>query len=179
MPTLNKRNILIFLAIVLIIALPLIAYKYNAILGLLGLGAKPVAVVSTKMACPSSPIFCAKGVNVFFDNKYYGFGGTLTPGDPVYAAFDGNVTTVNTIMPPALDSEKLNTIYLDNKEKGVRAVYYFKGQTFVAPKVKKGDLMGTTQEKMNSFNTWLVFQVINGDPITGSKPILTSKDFEN
>ncbi len=128
--------------------------------------------------CPSIKQFCQTGRDIIKDNSYAGFGNFAT-GSAVLAAFDGVATGLTITLPSQFKSEKLNVIYLDNKENNIRAVYYFKGNpiNFNNMMVKEGADLGVIGDKMQYFDTSLLFTIIKGDVQKGEKIRLTAKDF--
>ncbi len=171
--TSNKR-VLIGLFILLIVAIPLLASKYTNISTL-----PPLISKATKYQCPADKSFCEKGKDLIKDGTYLGLSGDLASKSAIIATFDGTITSSTTILPDNLKSEKLNTIYLDNTDKNLRAIYYFKGDSSASKIVRKGDQIGTVLNKIEAFNTSLIFQIIKGDPFKGEKLHLSSSDFES
>lgn len=126
--------------------------------------------------CPTTKEFCQNGTDVT-KNSYLGFGINATANHPIYAVFDGEVTVSQTILPKDLGGETLQTIYIDNKQDNLRAVYLYIGQSFAPNSVQKGVIIGKMEKEIKSYNTWLIFQLIKGDPLKGEKVKLSSKDF--
>lgn len=174
----NKR-LLIALFVVLIILIPFLAFNYNNIQKLFTKNKPaPLTDKSIKYQCPSVKAFCEKGKDLIKNGAYLGFAGDLASKSAILATFDGKITSSITILPDNLKKEKLITIYLDNIEKNLRAIYYFKGDGTGLKTVKKGDQIGRSLYKINAYETYLIFQIIKGDPVKGEKIKLSAKDFE-
>lgn len=183
MPDLSsrKRFILIILLII-IITVPLIVFKYNDLVKFIsknGLSSLPPSALTGNVnyGCPSVKSFCESGKDLSLQEEYLGFGNNLASGSAILASFDGNLTSTTTILPPSLKSESLITLYLDNPENDLRAVYFFKGESSASRKVTRGEKIGRSLTKIQAFDTSLVFQIIKGDKIKGERLHLTAKDF--
>lgn len=191
MPFLQNRRNLIIVAVVVII-LPIVV---GLSLSKHGPG-KQTAQITPPLPdltkgiykCPSSKEFCEGGKDIIKDKTYAGFGGDVATGSAVLAAFDGKVTGLTITLPPQFNSEKLNIIYLDNKqslgsndpkEENIRATYYFKGEeiNFNELDAKIGANLGTVGGRMLYYDTSLLFTITKGDLQTGEKIRLTAKDF--
>lgn len=131
--------------------------------------------------CPSTKDFCKNGKDIIKDKTYAGFGADVATGSAVLASFDGIATGLTITLPKEFKSEKLNLIYLDSKQNNTRATYYFKGSpiNFNEKSVKEGQVLGKVEERMNFYNTFLLFTIIKGDPSKGEKIRLTSQNFIN
>ncbi|QQG43059.1 MAG: hypothetical protein HYW45_02500 [Candidatus Daviesbacteria bacterium] len=127
---------------------------------------KPIVLQQGPFKCPSTESFCQKGAAV-------------KKGDPLYAVFDGQMSTVTSTLPAEYNNEKITTIYLDNEERGLRAVYYVQGEIAdTNPKaVEEGEKIGSAGEKMTYYQASLVFSIIKNYP-EGEKLALTQKDFK-
>lgn len=143
---------------------------------------KPIPQLSSTQSqyhCPSIKEFCTSGHDISKDGAYLGFGATLEQKSPIFASFDGVLTSSTAILSPKLNSEGLNTLYLDNDQKNLRAIYYFKGDTSpTGKKVKKGEQIGSTFAKIESFDVSLIFQIIQGDIKKEDLVKLTSSNFQ-
>lgn len=169
--TLNKRYLILGAFVLVIIGIPLLSLIYKQFTPK---EESPKDQASIVVNCPSTPQFCNSGQAIFDEtNNYLGFGGNLEKDSPVLASIDGKVTSFDSLV----DGETINTIYIDNAEKNLRAVYMFKGQTFVGEEVKAGDLMGKTEIPLTKFKTGLLFLLVQGDPVTGDKPVLNHTNF--
>jgi len=128
--------------------------------------------------CPSTSDFCQNGKDIEKDGRYLGFGATLKAPTDIFASFNGTLTSFTTILPPNLSKEKLNTVYVDNPEKNLRAIYYFIGESSKSGTVvKAGDKIGKIKGKISAYNVSLLFQIIKGDLVKGQLSRLTNKDF--
>lgn len=129
--------------------------------------------------CPSVKEFCLEGGDIIKDKTYAGFGEDLATGSAILASFDGKVTGLTITLPPQFNNEKLNVIYLDNTENNVRATYYFKGApiNFNEVETKEGATLGIIEDRMQYYDTALLFTIIKGDPQKDEKIRLTAKDF--
>lgn len=129
--------------------------------------------------CPVSRQFCNSGKDILRDKTYAGFGIDLATGSAVLASFDGSITGLTITLPPQFKSEKLNIIYLDNKENNIRATYYFKGEplNYNQLPVKEGAILGKIEAKMQYFNTFLLFSITKGEIEKGEKIKLTTDNF--
>jgi len=171
--TINKRYVLIGAFVLVIIGIPLLSLIYKQFAPTQE-STEDQEKPSLQLSCPSSPQFCNSGQAIFDEsNKYLGFGGNLEKDSPILASIDGKVTSFDSL----IGDETINTIYIDNAEKQIRAVYMFKGQTFVGEEVKVGDLMGKTESPLTKFKTGLLFLIVQGDEVTGEKPVLNHSNF--
>lgn len=135
-------------------------------------------VLDGQLPCPSIKEFCLNGQDVIKNGAYAGLGAKVASASAIYAVFDGDMTVVSSIYPPQLNREKIAAIYLDNKEKNLRAAYFFKGDAPVAKKVKAGEIIGKTGGELVSYNNVsLLFQLIKGDPVKGERLQLSPQDF--
>lgn len=134
----------------------------------------PSAVIPSKiyLYCPSVADFCTKGIPIQQDKKILGFGGKLTSGTPILAAFNGRVVVGTAAIDSKTGKEIVNTLTLINTDASTTAIYYFKGDTLVNTSlVKVGTKLATTGQNMTTYNTSLLFQLYTGSP-TGSTPQL-------
>ncbi len=70
-------------------------------------------------------------------------------------------------------------LYIDNKDRGLRASYFFQGDKAPQPKtVKAGDKIATVGSILSLYNSSLVFSITKNDPINGDKIKLTTGDFK-
>lgn len=194
--SLNRKNLLILVFIILIIGVPIAALKYTDLVrlwnkafpqgpgsGTVRLEVPPIASKSASLqtgpfTCPSTSQFCKTGKDVTQNNQYVGFGKNLPPANPILAAFDGQISSITSTLPSQYNDEKITTVYLDNTERGLRAVYYFKGQPPASGFVKAGDKISTTGSSMAYYgNNSLVFAIIKNDFVNGAKIHLSSGDF--
>lgn len=178
----KHKKILIF--VLLIFVLPIIlAYYSGNLKSLLNLEGKkesksaPFSKVELYQ-CPSIRDFCQDGKDIEKNGRYLGFGATLKTPTDIFASFNGTITSFTTTLPPNLDKEKLNTVYIDNPEKNLRAIYYFTGESSKSGTVvKAGDKIGKITGKISSYNASLIFQIIKGNLVKGQLSKLTNKDF--
>lgn len=177
----NRRRIIIAL-VVIVIVLPILLAIFLTKMKY------PTQTTPTKLSsdlkkgiykCPSVKEFCLEGRDIIKDKTYVGFGGNLATGSAILASFDGKVTGLTITLPPQFNSEKLNVIYLDNTENNIRATYYFKGQpiNFNGVETKEGATLGIIEDRMQYYDTALLFTIIKGDPQKDEKTRLTAKDF--
>lgn len=143
----------------------------------------PVASISGQstlaMVCPSSLEFCQSAKEISQNGSFFGLGANLPPGSPIFAVFDGQVSTLETTTPAVSGSEKLTIIYIDNKNILARATYIFRGLAPTAASVKKGDKIGQVGDGMRYYDgVSLVFQAIQGQPPNGQIVKLSSKSFQ-
>lgn len=140
--------------------------------------AKSAELQKGPYTCPSVTDFCTKSQDIFKVDKYIGFGSKIATNSALVASFDGTISAVSSTLGEEFNSETIITLYLDDKNRGLRAVYYYNGD--VAPEskeVKAGDEIATTGDIMKYYNTSLVFALIKNDFISGTPEKLTSKDF--
>lgn len=178
----NKRFVILFL--ILIIAIPLLAFKYNDLVKFISKkndtpSSTTNLTLNVPLECPSVKDFCENGKDLITKENYLGFANNLASGSAILASFDGDLTSATTTLSPSQKNEKLITLYLDNPARNLRAVYFFKGEASSSKKVTKGEKIGRSLSKIQAFNASLIFQLIKGDPITGEKLHLTPKDFTN
>lgn len=182
MPFFQNRRRLIIALVVIVVILPILL----AIL--LTKGNRPTSKTPAKLSsdlkkgiykCPSVKEFCLEGRDIIKDKTYAGFGENLATGSAILASFDGKVTGLTITLPPQFQSEKLNVIYLDNTENNIRATYYFKGApiNFNEVDTKEGATLGIIEDKMQYYDTFLLFTIIRGDPQKDERIRLTAKDF--
>lgn len=175
----NKRQIIVglILLILAIVALAaFITFKKTSI--------QPQKLLTVDLKkgiykCPATKKFCETGKNIFIGDSYAGFGGEAATGSAVLASFDGLATGLTITLPTQFKSEKLNVIYLDNKEHNLTATYYFKGESlnFNNIAVKEGMNIGKIGGKMDYYNTFLLFTITNGTALDGDEIRVTAKDF--
>lgn len=171
----NKYNILI----VGLVGLLVLIFLFNFLIDRYGAFWQKAASLSQGgIRCPSNQEFCQKSSSITRGSTYVGFGGSIAAGSPIYAAFDGTVTAAETTFPPDFGSEKIIAIFLDNKERGLRGVYYFKGELPTVTTAKAGDTIGQAGEPIAFYsNASLVFRLIEGDPVKGTPVNLSPQSF--
>lgn len=147
--------------------------------------ARPIKVYSPEdqkgpYTCPSIKEFCVNGKQITQNGAYIGFGAKIASGSAIYASFDGTINGSTAYPPKNIKGEQTNTIYLDNKEKGLRMVYHFGGNPInIAEKqVKQGEEMAKSGPVIENYNVPLTVDVILGNPIDGNRLHLTPKDFK-
>lgn len=128
--------------------------------------------------CPSVPNFCTNSQEIIKNDKYEGVGADLPPGSPIYAAFDGELTALLGKVPTENGEEEIAIIYLDNKKRGLRAVYILKDKVPEPKTVKEGDTIARVGDKINLYGVSLVFKLIKGDPLLGEVVKLKAEDFK-
>lgn len=143
----------------------------------------PSSVKIDKLPCPTVPTFCSKGGGIIKDNKYIGFGAKVATNSAIFAAFDGEITTLSITLSQFQNEknevETIETIYLDNPDKTIRAIYQYKGQPSGLKTVKKGQKIASVGDSIAYYdNISLLFALIKGDFIRGERVKLTSQDFE-
>lgn len=137
---------------------------------------KPESLQKGQFSCPSTPDFCKTGADISQNNKYIGFGAKIAQGSLIFASIDGQLTGISATLT---NGEKMVVLYIDNKDKGFRASYFFQGDKTPEPKqVKEGDQIGTVGSFLSFYNASLVFSITKNDPVTGDKIKLSSKDFK-
>ena len=174
MPFVLNRKLLIL--ILLLILVPILSYKYKDIQNFFSKAPSPQV---QQLACPVNNNLCKNGQDLIQNGIYMGFSLDVPAGTPIMAALDGNTTVFKTILPKEQKSEKLVTIYLDSIDGKTRAVYFYKGEWSPEGSVKRGNLIGKSSEKIEAYNTSLLFQIIKGDIKSGIISHLTSLDFTN
>lgn len=139
---------------------------------------KDASLQKGPFTCPSKAEFCQKGGEILRNGQYVGFGTTISPNSPIIAAFDGQIDAVFSTLPAEYNNETIITLYLDNKERGLRAVYYYQGtKAPTAATVEAGEVIDTVGKVMSFYNASLVFTLIKNDPVNGQAEKLTAKDF--
>jgi len=127
--------------------------------------------------CPATSSFCQTGKEILKDGKYVGFGAKIATGSAVIAAFDGQISSISSTLPQ-LNNEKIITVYLDNNERGLRAVYYYQGiQPPEAKSVKAGEVIDNMGDIMELYNASLVFTLFKNDFYAEEGEKLSSADF--
>lgn len=195
MPFFQNRRNLIIAGIVLFLILPIILSLLSLWKGRIGLNQKKatssapvkIAIPSTPpskvdlkkdlLRCPATSDFCTNAKDVNQNNIYLGIGANIATGSAVYAAFDGNITALKAKLSSDLGGEEIIVIYLDNKEKGLRAVYTLKGQVPQAKSVRSGGTISKVGDRINVFGSSLIFKLIKGNPINGEVIKLTPANF--
>jgi len=131
-----------------------------------------------KIHCPTIKVVCDQGYGVFEDQRFFGLGYKLASKNPIYAAFDGTLTTTNSDSLERIDGrkpqEKFVVAYLNNKELNRRAQYYLKGSIDKDGPVQKGEQIGTVNgDQIGSYNnSSLVFSLFLGDSEDSGAPII-------
>jgi len=180
----NKKLIILFLLIVLAAFL---YFRFGNLIKKPLTSGKPVQIETPKLSpkaaslqqgpfkCPSSADFCATGSDIN-QGKYIGFGAKIASGSAIFASIDGDLTNLTSTLT---NGEKMTVLYIDNKDRGLRASYFFQGNLSLDPKkVKSGDQIATVGGVLNSYNASLVFSITKNDPINGDKIKLTTRDFK-
>lgn len=192
----DKRKLAIFaiIAIAIPILLSLIISKF----GLFGLKKLPIPFsshqasiqlpkVETKSAdgqqgpfnCPSQESFCQNGKDVLRGGKYIGLGGQIATGSAIIASFDGDLSVVTNTLSEEFHKEQFLTVYLDDKDRGLRGIYYYKGQAPKLGRIKAGDMIATVQGPIYFYdNNSLIFALVKNDFISNKPSPVTSKDFK-
>ncbi len=193
----DKNTVLIALFVFLIIGIPVFTYKFGNLLTMFGsktskttptnsqkpiqiqapkVSPKPVSLQQGPFTCPSTPDFCKSGADINQNGKYIGFGAKIATGSAIYASFDGDLTGLSSTLP---NKEKMIVLYIDNKDRGLRASYFFQGDKTPEPKVvKAGNQIGTTGSVSSLYNASLVFSITKNDPVNGDKIKLKLTDFK-
>lgn len=139
----------------------------------------PIGLAAITPKCPTTDSFCNQSTPVTnTEFNVQGIGETLPAGTPILAAFDGDILAIYSVLPKQYKNDRIATIYLDNKEKKLRAVYYYKGDLPTATKAKAGDTIAKTGESMALFNKSLIFELIEGDPLAGRPLVITRDTFQ-
>ena len=116
--------------------------------------------------CPTAAKSCAT------DGKYTG---------PLFAAFDGQATSIPSISPKADGSkEEFILVLLINKERGLQALYYFKGEGNSNGQVKEGEAIGEVSGQPLLFmdNNSFVFKLMRVTANGEETAKLSKKDFK-
>lgn len=179
MPDLKNRNLIVI--IILAIAIVLAAAYFSNFLNLRNIFQQINPAPSTQPAalylCPTAEVFCKEGKTITQNGTYLGFGGSVATGSAVLASFDGQLTPSFTTLPPDQKNEKLVTLSIDSKDKSFRAVYYYKGDWSAQREVKRGEVIGRILDKIQAYDTSLIFQIIKGSPAKWETVRLNSADF--
>jgi hypothetical protein len=138
-------------------------------------------------ACPSLPSFCQNGTDISVDSSYIGFGAKIEKGSPLIAAFDGEVSSRQIKIAKSskdTQTQDITMVLLTNKDKLLRAAYYFVGPLPENKTVKRGETIGNTEgEPMPLYqNSSLVFVLTRNDtvmsvPLGGELVRLNRGDF--
>lgn len=135
-----------------------------------------------KISCPSVKAFCEKGQGIVKD-QYVGLGYILPSGTPIFAAFNGNLSTAPS--PTSAGNSNttkkiLITVYLDNPDLKLRAIYFFKGSITKTGKVNKGEQIAISNGKTIKIygNNSFVFSLIPGYLGSNTPTILNKEDFK-
>lgn len=135
----------------------------------------PIALQTGPFRCPSQQDFCLIGKDVIKEGVYVGWGAAVPINYPVIAAFDGDVSSAVVTLP---NKEEFTTLYLDNKERQLRATYYFKGEPPENERVSEGKYLGSVGEPIAFYdNMSLIFSLTKGDFVRGERVKLTLNDF--
>lgn len=175
----HQKLLLIILAIILA---PLVVVFILTGTNLIPTSKKPPQKLQVKgtFICPALKQFCQLGQTITGDEgQYLGFGAIIPAQSQIKAVFDGKVTKFTTFLPksPTAPKEDVQTIYLDNAQENLRAIYFFKGKLLSGDNISKAQAIGISEDKINRFNTSLLFQIIKGDPAKNQPLILKSADF--
>lgn len=140
----------------------------------------PAQVDLTKdlLTCPTVKNFCQNSQEVRQNNVYQGIGDNIAKGTPIYAAFDGDLTYLSGKIATASASENILIMYVDNKAKGLRAVYTLKGQAVDPRKVREGEPIAIVGDKINLFGVSFIFKLVTGNPINGESVKLSPANFK-
>lgn len=125
--------VLLFAGVVLIKGFPTLQPKISKIVP------RPTPT-PIALPCPSQETFCKEGKNIVKDNIYQGIGTTLASGSPLYAVFDGKITTRSVIQAKG---GKFFIISLVNNQSGLTAFYYYTGQPSFIADIKKGEVIAS------------------------------------
>lgn len=177
MPNLKNKKLVILL--ILVTAILITAAYFSNFLNVRNIFLKTNLNQSAEVSylCPTETNFCKSGKDISSNNTYLGLGGEVASGSAVLASFDGYLTPSFTILSPDLKNEKLVTLSLDNADKTIRAIYFFKGDWSPQREVKKGEIIGKILDRIEAFNTSLIFQIIKGSPTKPETVKLNSTDF--
>lgn len=129
--------------------------------------------------CPISLKFCKSGINQDKDGIYLGIGWKVASSTPILASFDGNINSIQRIVTINGKEETITTAILNNNQRGLHAIYYYKGELPTLTTVKAGDTIAKTGNTIAYYNNVsLFFQLIKGNMATGQRAPLTTKDFK-
>lgn len=129
--------------------------------------------------CPSIISFCQNGKDILRGGKYVGFGGQIATGSAIIASFDGDLSVVTNTLSEEFHKEQFLTVYLDDKDRGLRGIYYYKGQAPSLDSVKAGQQIGIVQGPIYFYdNNSLIFALVKNDFVANKPSPLTTKDFK-
>ncbi len=121
----------------------------------------------------AGPFTCPTvGKSCVTDGKYTG---------SLLAAFDGQVTSIPSFHPKADGSkEEFILALLINKERGLQALYYFKGEGVSNGQIKEGEAIGEVSGQQLSFmdNNSFVFKLTRTTASGEETVKLSKKDFK-
>lgn len=127
-------------------------------------------------SCPTIASICASAT--YKENT---LSGNIPSGSPIYAAFNGTATVLYPIHPNTDGTkESFNSIVLINKDKGLIALYSFKGKTIDNKEVKEGERIATGSGEAIKFkeNKSFIFELLKYQEKGATKSALASKDFK-
>ncbi len=148
----------------------------------------PTEFQKGSLICPSVSKFCLQGKDIYIGPRYIGFGGEIKAKDPIFASFDGELTTSRITIAQSLSGGKTQDIFfslLTDKSHLLNAAYYFSGQPSKDRAVTKGEVIATSSgEPMPVYgNSSLLFVLtrndkIKGPTLNGEKLHLTKDSFK-
>ena len=140
---------------------------------------KSASLQNGPFKCPSTADFCQKGQDFFQNGTYIGWAGRIPKGSPITASFDGKLSSTATTLPPEFNNEEITIVYLDNTDRGLRAIYYFKGKPPKQKEIKEGEDIGGIDEPMAFYDGYsLIYSIIKDYPQNREKATLGPKDFK-
>lgn len=138
---------------------------------------KPETLQKGPYNCPSIPEFCQNAKPIERDGYEVGLGAQIPPDSPIFAAFDGELSTLTSYLNHENNKEQISTIYLDNAERGLRAVYHLSGPAEASGSAQAGTRIGTVRNRMVYYDSSLVFSMIRNYP-SGGIIKLSPQDFK-
>ncbi len=134
----------------------------------------PTAFQKGPFACPGIPQFCLSGKDIFIGADYIGFGSKLTAKSPIFASFNGNLTTSKITVAQSPTNKKTQDILvatLTDKAHLLRAAYYFTGQSSKDRIVKQGEIIATSSGELIPLygDSSLVFVLTRNDTTMGKR----------
>lgn len=127
------------------------------------------------LRCPVSPFLC-RNKNAFKESS---FSAQLTQGAPLFAAFDGSVSSLSAIHPAPTGEEKYNLVILTNNDLGLQAMYSLKGTVTAKTDISAGEVIATSSGQPVVFmNKSFIFTLIEATEKGGESVLLSPNNFK-
>ena len=126
--------------------------------------------------CPAPSPFCKNGAY-----KESSLSGKLAQDTPLRASFDGILTGSSALHPIENGKgEEFNLAILTNPNRGLEAMYYFKGEIGPEKEVKEGEIIATISGQPINFmgGNSFVFTLIQATEKGGLQKLLSGADFK-